>query len=237
DGRSSKRWFYRSAYVDNAHNVSGLSLSSPPVYLHDVVPPRTPVVTRVLGGDRAVTIEWAPSREPDLAEYRILRAADEQSALDPRTMTVVHTETVADVAAQPSGLSWTDSPLPGLTTFRYRLVSVDANGNVSDPSPVVLGRAHDEALPAVPALTLAWSAGAAPADAAVSWTAPEDETMLELRPVGQPVWRAAGGWQPSGSPALTLELDATLDWQFRLQVRKYTGAVAVGAAQTLEGLP
>src|SRR5581483_1212171 len=48
DGRSSNRWFYRSAYVDNAHNVSGLSLSSPPVYLHDVVPPRTPVVTRVL---------------------------------------------------------------------------------------------------------------------------------------------------------------------------------------------
>ena len=237
DGRATNRYFYRAAAVDAAQNRSPLGLSSPPVCLPKVVPPRTPTLRSAAGGESMVTLSWAPNREPDLAEYWILRAEDQQAAADPRTMTLVQTQAVGDVAGQPSKLSWTDSPVPGLTTFYYRLVAVDTNGNVSAPSPVAQARAHDEALPSVPALTLAWSAAAAPADAQVSWTAADDATMLEMRPVGQPVWQAMGGWHAAGSPSLTLQIDATLDWEFRLRVRKYTGALATGAAETLQGMP
>ena len=51
DGRSKNRYFFRAAYVDRANNLSALGLSSPPVHLPDVTPPRAPVFTRALAGD------------------------------------------------------------------------------------------------------------------------------------------------------------------------------------------
>ncbi len=74
DGRAAANcYFYRAAYVDDAHNRSALSLASPPVGLPSVVPPRKPVITKILGGDRQIILKWASNRETDLAEYRVYR--------------------------------------------------------------------------------------------------------------------------------------------------------------------
>ena len=108
DGRSTNRYFYRAGSVDGAHNRSkGLSLSSPPVYCSDVVQPRAPVITRVTGGDRKITLSWESNREADLFEYRIHRA-DSADARDLRSMTQVAT-VVADRRIRPRALRrWLD---------------------------------------------------------------------------------------------------------------------------------
>lgn len=152
DGRAANRYFYRAAYVDGAHNLGPLGLSSPPVYLPNVVPPRTPVITKVLGGDREITLSWASNRDPDLAEYRVYRADCEDATRDLRLMTLAHTEAVppGDPAARPAEVTWVDAPAPGLKKYYYRLCAVDDAGNRSEPSRVVVGQAYDYGLPDEP---------------------------------------------------------------------------------------
>ena len=153
DGRSTNRYFYRAAFVDGAHNRSEqLSLSSPPVYLPNIVPPRIPVITKVLGGDRQITLRWASNREPDLAEYRVYRAESKEAARDLRLMDLVHTELVpvGVLAERPTAVSWTDTTEQGITTLYYRVVALDEAGNVSTPSKPVAGRAYDYGPPAEP---------------------------------------------------------------------------------------
>src|ERR1035437_2360079 len=43
DGRTTNRYFYRSAYVDGVHNRGPMGLSSPPIWLPKVTPPRSPL--------------------------------------------------------------------------------------------------------------------------------------------------------------------------------------------------
>lgn len=143
DGRSSNRYFYRSAYVDGAGNCSVLSLSSPPVWLPKTVPPRAPVITKILGGDKEIILTWASNREPDLKEYQVYRAESEEEARDLRLMKIVHTKQVLEMPDQRSaGVEWTDN-VPGLVTFFYRVVAVDSAGNVSTPSQIMTSRGYD----------------------------------------------------------------------------------------------
>ena len=89
DGRSDNRYLFRTAYVDSAHNIGPLGTSTPPVYLPKVVPPRAPVITKVVGGDREVSIQWTPNRDLGLAEYRVYRADHASKASDIRRMILV----------------------------------------------------------------------------------------------------------------------------------------------------
>jgi hypothetical protein len=152
DGRSTNRWFYRCAYVDGAHNANPLSLATPPVYLPDVVAPRAPVITSVSCDDGAITLAWAPNREPDLAGYLVYRAADEASAGDIRLMDLVHTDLDVDPdpAARPASASWTDDGLVGGSSRWYRLVAVDGDGNASAPTAPVKAVVVDERPPEPP---------------------------------------------------------------------------------------
>ena len=152
DGRSTNRYFYRSAFIDNAHNLGPLGLSSPPVYLPNVVPPRAPVITKVLGGDRQITIKWASNREPDLAEYRVYRANNEQDTRDLRLMTLVHSEPVpsADPSSRPAEVTWEDIELIGGHVLFYRLTAADSAGNISAPSRLVSLRVVDTSVPSTP---------------------------------------------------------------------------------------
>jgi hypothetical protein len=146
--RSSNRYFYRAAYIDGAQNRSHLSLASPPVYLPKVTPPHTPVITKVLGGDRQITLRWNCSHEPDLAEYRIYRTDKKENARDIRLMTLVNTQTVppGDPTERPRVIQWIDE-VPGFLSFYYGLVASDSSGNVSKPSKIVTGRAFDHSPP------------------------------------------------------------------------------------------
>jgi hypothetical protein len=230
DGRATNRYFYRAAYVDGAYNRSEkLSLASPPVWLPNVVPPRAPVITKVLGGDRRITVAWASNREPDLAEYRVYRADSAAAARDLRSMTLVHTEPVpaGDPLARPAQVRWTDTPVPALVSFYYRVAAVDTEENVSDPSATVQGRAVDDALPVAPPLTVEWTNGTPPL-AHASWTATE-ETILQRRVAISPVWDTITDWLPAGAHTLDDPINPDFPWFYRLQVRKPTGAIALGS--------
>ncbi len=166
DGLSTNRYFYRAAFIDQAHNIGPLGLSSPPVYMPDVVPPRAPAFTRVLAGaaspnepgDGKITLRWSSNREPDLATYRIYRTPDPAAARDIRLMELVKEMAVAagDPSTRPAEVVWVDTPPRALVTYIYRLVATDAARNPSAPSSAVAARAFDAALPEVPALTTAW---------------------------------------------------------------------------------
>ena len=145
DGRSSNRYLYRAAYVDGVHNRGALSLSGPPVRMPDVMPPRAPVVTRVLGGDRKVTLAWASNREADLKEYRVYRAESEDAARDVRLMDLVGT--VAAATPRPAEVQLADTGLIAARPLHYRVVAVDSAGNRSDPSDALRAMAYEGSAP------------------------------------------------------------------------------------------
>jgi hypothetical protein len=223
DGRSTNRYFYRAAYVDGVNNRSELSISSPPIWLPPVVPPRQPVITKVLGDNRKITLRWNSNREPNLAEYRIYRSDSEESSRDLRLMTLVHTEVVpaGDAMLRAGEVEWTDMTVIGLVTFYYRLVAVDDVGNVSTPSSVLAGRAFDDLRPAPPI----WSSaqpGSTPNELSLSWTS----TITDLRCLVQrkpsstsSLWSSISGWIERGRYSFTdAEREEGIIYDYRLLV-------------------
>jgi hypothetical protein len=199
DGCSTNRYFFRSAYVDDAHNRSEeLSISGPPVYLRNVIPPRAPVITKVLGGDREITLKWASNRETDLKEYRVYRTQSKDSARDIRLMgEPIHKEKVphSDLALQPAEVLWPDKKVQGLVTYYYRVVAVDEADNVSIPSPVKAARAYDDSRPNPPT----WNptvAGQAPNSLVLSWVSPSNDLacLVQRSEMGTNRWINISRW-------------------------------------------
>jgi hypothetical protein len=241
DGRATNRYLYRAAYVDGAHNRGPLGLSSPPVWLPNVVPPRAPVLTGVLGGERQVTLRWASNREPDLVEYRVYRADTDEEAADLRRMTRVQTVPVAvgDPLARPASVSWTDTPVAAGRPFYYRVAAVDDAGNVSAASPAAAGRATDTTPPAPAAWQDArwmrldaagnerpWAdttPGLAPA-VRLEWTGedPAFESLLQRRTGPTALWRTVASW-------VRVEIyrdgdvDPGAEYEYRVLTRKPNG--------------
>jgi hypothetical protein len=205
DGRSTNGYFYRAAFVDGAHNLGPLGLSSPPVYLPNVAPPRAPVLTKVLGGDRQITIQWASNREADLKEYRIYRTDNEEDTRDLRKMTLVRKEPIpsGDPLSRPAEVTWIDSPVPGLTTFFYRLAAADTASNVSPPSPAIMGRAFDDSHPDPPA----WNppaVGTTAGAVVLSWSSPiTDLACLVQRGQSAGEWINISSWLARGTYTFT----------------------------------
>jgi hypothetical protein len=198
DGRARNRYLYRTLYVDRAENRGPPGPVGTPVRLPRVAPPRAPVVTKVLAGERAITLHWASNREPDLLEYRVFRAATAAEAADLRGMAqVAVVAAAADPAARPASVAWTDA-VPGLRDFFYRVVAVDrpdpdprgGGGNVSAPSAAVKGRAVDTLPPTPPAWLRAERLAAGPVE--LAWRTDEaDVTCRVQRRLPGGVWRDA----------------------------------------------
>lgn len=222
DGRATNRYFYRAAFVDGAHNLGPLGLSSPPVYLPNVVPPRAPVITKVLGGDRQITIKWASNREPDLAEYRVYRTDNEVATRDLPLMTLVHTmaEPISHPSSRPAEVTWIDASMPSLTSFYYRLVAVDSAGNVSDPSPLVIGRGYDDSHPDPP--TWYPLAGTeTPNELQLSWVSPVTTfaCLVQRRVTSTGEWRNLSVWLARGEYAFKDSWrEAGMTYDYRLRV-------------------
>jgi hypothetical protein len=197
-GRATNRYFYRAAAVDGAHNRSGLSLSTPPVHLPKVEPPRAPVITKVIGGDREITIWWARNREADLAEYRAYRTASLVSAEDLRLMALVEALPVAKSGTVSPVLMWTDKTAPAFRNLYYRLVAVDASGNPSPPSPILIARAFDDTRPAPPV----WNpplAGSMPGSILLSWGSEAGlRSMVQRRKGSDFSWGNLSAWLVAG---------------------------------------
>lgn len=244
DGRSTNKYFYRAAFVDAAQNMGELGLSSPPIHMPDILPPRMPVFTRVLAGDpdpmqpgdRKITLRWASNREPDLASYRVYRTDKAENARDIRLMDLVQEIIVGagDPAARPAEVVWLDNNVLGLITYCYRLAAVDNSGNFSHPSLAISARAFDEALPVPPTLTVTWiDVGGGTIGVQAMWTS-TDETLLQRRKGTNGLWTTVNGWLPPGAQVVTdNDIDSTQAYQYRLRVRKATGATAIGNTVTL----
>jgi hypothetical protein len=235
DGRADNRYLYRSAYVNKVHHPGPLGLASAPVWLPGVTPPRTPELIRLIAAERQITLEWFSGPEPDLAEYQVYRSDDPAAARDIRLMTLVQTVAVppGDPSARPPTVTWTDT-VPGLVTFSYRLIAVDTAGNASSPSATRTGRAHDTALPVVPIPSVAWVARAGVTLAQLDWTS-DNEVLVQRLSGSGGSWVDLGQWQQPGSATVRDPFsDPAQAYQYRLWARKYTGAVLVGSALTLE---
>ncbi|MFZ1219301.1 MAG: hypothetical protein WAO00_08405 [Chthoniobacterales bacterium] len=180
DGRASNRYFFRAAYVNAALTVGALGPSSPPVYLFKVEPLRTPVMTKIFGGDRAITLTWAANREADLMEYRVYRTDDERKARDVRLMKLVATipELHSDPALRTKDVMWTDTGVVALKTYHYRLAARNNAQNESAPSADSIGKAYDYGPPPEP-----------------TWERSE-WVKLDATGVEHPYWEVAPGLLP-----------------------------------------
>lgn len=222
DGRGTNRYLYRAAHVDGAHNRSHFSLAAVPVYLPNIVPPRRPRLTKILGGDRQITLRWASNREPDLAEYRVYRAEHQEDARDIRLMSLVHTEAVpaGDPAARPAQVQWVDAGVQGAKNYYYGLTAVDDAGNQSAPSAAVAGRAFDDSRPPHPT----WdpvTPGPSPNSVVLSWSSPVPDLrcLVQRRVSGTEVWENASPWLQRGVYTYTDENGTPgLQYDYRLQV-------------------
>ena len=186
----------------------------------------TPVVTKVLGGDRQIIIKWASNREPDLAEYRIYRADNKEAARDLRLMTLAHTEPVtAGNATAPAEGSWVDTSVAGLVTFYYRLVAADAAGNGSVPSTMVAGRAFDDSRPAPPT----WNPpvpGSTADEIVLSWSSAilDLRCLVQRRLAGTTIWENVSNWLPRGMYSNTdSDRNPALQYDYRLRVMDNAG--------------
>ena len=237
DGRSRNRFFYRVAFVDEAHNLSELSLASAPVYLPDIVPPQRPAFTRVLAGDpdsaepgdRKITLRWVSNRENDLAQYRVYRTDDASQARDVRRMSLVHTADVptGDPQERPGEVVWVDDGVQGLLNYHYRLVAVDGAGNASRPSEAVTARAYDRQPPKPPEITAAWIEKAGRVRAEINWTS-EHEVLLQRQEVNR-TWVDLTQWrEPGTSQIRDFFSDPFVSYRYRCLVRNIAGLTARG---------
>lgn len=153
DGRARNRYFFRAAYVNAAHTVGQLGVSSPPVYLPKVVPPKTPVVTKIRGDERQIELHWLKSREADLTAYRIYRSFDAAKAQNIRTMDMIIEIPAGSLQVSvQQEVTWIDTNAPVGVDLSYRVTALDSETppNESRPSKVIIGKAIDTQPPTIP---------------------------------------------------------------------------------------
>jgi hypothetical protein len=89
------------------------------VEMRDLAPPASPAGLAVLPRESGLEILWSPSAEPDLAGYRVYRAAPGAEA-----------QRVAEVPAGRA--SWLDETVQRGVTYRYAVTAYDQAGNESE---------------------------------------------------------------------------------------------------------
>jgi hypothetical protein len=219
-GRATNRYFYRASFIDGAQNQSALSLPGPPVYLPRVEPPRAPVITKVIGGDRKITLQWAKNRERDLAEYRVYRAERATDASDLRLMTMVYQGLPAPDSSVDKEIVWIDQPVVSKIDFYYRVAAMDVAGNLSATSKGVIVRAFDESRPDPPAWTPA-TEGSEPNSLILSWVSPVPDlrTLIQRRAVDEIEWSNITTWLDRGVYVfLDRKRRSDITYDYRLKV-------------------
>jgi fibronectin type 3 domain-containing protein len=94
------------------------------VEVRDVAAPATPSGLAVLPRESGLEILWGPSAEPDLAGYRVYRAALGGAP-----------QKIADVEANHA--SWLDTTAEPGVGYRYTVTAFDQAGNESPPTEPV----------------------------------------------------------------------------------------------------
>ena len=240
DGRAANRYFYRIAYVDGAQNTGPLSSSTPPVYLPVTALPDAPVLKTAFADQQqaGIVLTWATSRSADVTIYRIYRTADPTRVVDVRLMELVHTVDEVPPASRPATRTWLDTNVTGLVTYGYRIVAVAGVDNRgSAPSAPRSARWVDVAMPVPPVLSAAWTTVNNVTLATLTWTS-QDESLVQQRQAGSSLWFNLGDYRPAGSNSVRDPFsDPSVDFEYRLVVRKYTGAITRGQPVPLAHQP
>jgi len=245
DGLVTNRYLYRAANVDAAHNRSiALSLATPPVQAPNVVPPKRPVFTKAVAGNRQIVLNWASNRESNLGAYEIYRTTDPESAVDVRLMTLVHSEPVGSTPpeSRPVEVSWTDTQVPPLVTFYYRVVAFDSAGLASEPSIVMAARSFQNVPPAPPTwLTVEWRRDLNMPIVFLRWTATDSHLvcLVQRRAVGGPSWSTISEPLPAGPNAEWIFIDqkATPGTTYEYRIRATDDAGNINTTYQVFVLP
>ncbi|WP_426513546.1 hypothetical protein ACPPVO_24840 [Dactylosporangium sp. McL0621] len=198
DGRGAGRFLYRIRTVDASGTAGPWSATMPIVELRDVTAPKPPTLLSILGEEDAVSLAWRSGTEPDLAGYRIWRAADVAELTDVRRLPP-YVEVAANGADAPGDqelwTGWTDDGLAPLSRWYYRVAAVDRAGNVSAPTAVVSAQPIHTEPPEPPAWTQAVRDGAT---VLLGWTVEQDGVlcMVERQRGTERIFTSRSGWLP-----------------------------------------
>jgi len=251
DGRATNRYFLRATYIDAAHNEGPMGPPTPPIYLPPVIPPRTPVITGVKGGDRSATISWTTANAEAGGRYMLYRTDDDYRLRDVRLMELAAEIPAVDLDALRADAEWTDIGLLGGRTYHYCLAFHADDGSASDPSRPVALFVPDEQPPLPPSWAgqtwlledsssslTPWPAdGAVPSGSRAAlrlvWRSSADTPVFVVsrREQGRPGWRLVAkgdGAQLAGSAPMEFtcvdaEADATRLIEYRIRVRNAAG--------------
>jgi hypothetical protein len=253
DGQTRRRYFYRTATVNEAGQRSDeLSYPTQPVQAVDTVAPTSPSPNRITAGhhkpeesdDRAITLRWDPSPERDTVKYRVYHTFEAESKRDIRLMEKVATVSQSD----DDSLVWSDTNRHPMRTHFYRITAIDGNGNESDPSPVLTGRSFQLTHPDSPKIeVLEWvhvddDGSVHPVDAdpppdqtwrraiSLEWSLQHDtlESLVEFQ-VGSNTFQEASGWLAKGTHSF---VHSPVTWgkemTYRIAVRNDIGMTNQG---------
>jgi len=177
-------YYYKVIAVDGAGNASAASAAAA-VTIADTSAPTAPTgVTTSLNGQTA-SISWTASTDNvGVTGYQLYRGTS--SGFTPDASTLV---------GSPSGTSTTDT-VPGLGTYYYKVIAVDAAGNASAPSSPASVTAGDTTPPTAPTGLTATVNGST---VNLSWTASTDNVGV----TGYTIYRSTtSGFTPSAATML-----------------------------------
>lgn len=116
EGKGRNRYFYRIAAMDKAGNLGSMSAATPPVRVPDAFPPKPPVMTKILGGDRKAIIRWRRNTETNMLRYELFRTANKKNTADIRLMAEsTENRPVAEIPADSPGIALLPTKI--LTSF------------------------------------------------------------------------------------------------------------------------
>ena len=167
DGRGQGFYVYRIRTIDAAGNLGDYSASFPPVHIFNVNPPAQPVITKISGGQKQISIRWAAHPGDSVAGYLLYRTQDPALAGDWRSMEVIKTNpqdpyTVSLGSGLPGNdFEFIDQTLVARQIYYYGVAAIGLDGNgaplSSLLSAVKTGQAYDLNPPEPPVIsTLEW---------------------------------------------------------------------------------
>ncbi|MBB2968565.1 LamG-like jellyroll fold domain-containing protein [Leifsonia aquatica] len=174
-------YYYKVVALDGAGNASAPS-SAASITLSDTTPPTAPTGVAASLSGSTVSLSWtAATDNVGVTAYQVHRSTT--SGFTPDGSTLIGTV---------SSTSATDT-LPGMGTYYYRIVAVDAAGNSGAPSDQATATLGDTTPPSVPS---GLSATASGSTVALSWTASTDNVGV----TGYTVYRSTtSGFAPSAA--------------------------------------
>ena len=108
-------------YVEALHDKAVSEIAGPvTITPQDIFPPAVPAGLTASAGVATVELAWERNTEPDFKEYRLFRAEGDGA--------------FAPIAAGLDVPAYSDHAVESGKRYRYQLVAVDQNGNVSAPS-------------------------------------------------------------------------------------------------------